>query len=43
MAGVFDVQGFGVLSNFNGNLVTNAAKSAMQDAVSEIHEVIKLS
>jgi serralysin len=31
MAGVFDTQGFGVLSNFNGNLVTNAAKAAMQD------------
>jgi serralysin len=31
MAGVFDVQGFGVLSNFNGNLVTSSAKSAMQD------------
>ena len=31
MAGVFEVQGFGVLSNFNGQLVTDAAKSAMQE------------
>jgi Ca2+-binding RTX toxin-like protein len=31
MAGVFDVQGFGVLSDYNGALVTNAATSVMHD------------
>ena len=30
MAGVFSVQGFGFLSNYNGAFVTSAALSAMQ-------------
>jgi serralysin len=29
MAGVFDVQGFGVLSNYNGQLLSSAAQAAM--------------
>jgi len=31
MAGVFGVQGFGVLSNFNGELVSKTADSVMQE------------
>ncbi len=31
MAGVFDVQGFGVLSNFNGELIGDTADAVMQE------------
>jgi hypothetical protein len=43
MAGVFDVQGFGVLSNFNGNLVTGNATSAMQDVAATGANSIELA
>jgi len=43
MAGVFDTQGFGVLSEYNGSLVTNAANSAMQQIAATNANSIELA
>lgn len=43
MAGVFDIQGFGVLSEYNGSLVSNAAKSAMQQIAATHANSIELA
>lgn len=43
MAGVFDTQGFGVLSEYNGSLITNAANSAMQQIAATNANAIELA
>jgi Ca2+-binding RTX toxin-like protein len=43
MAGVFDVQGFGVLSNYNGQFLSSAAQSAMREIADTNSNSIELA
>ena len=43
MAGVFDVQGFGFLSNYNGQFLSSAAQSAMGEIASTHSNSIELA
>jgi Ca2+-binding RTX toxin-like protein len=43
MAGVFDVQGFGVLSNYNGQFLSSAAQAAMSEVAGTNANSIELA